>query len=431
MPGWYGWLVGDIGWPKVAKRRSDKSEKVEVVSLRYMGTKRALAPTVRDVIMGFERRDQVADLFSGMGSVATSMASTAQVLTNDVLAFTTTFARARFLLSERVPARDMARRLFPHFSVAYELLRDDFGLRMSREQKALAAGRRELADFMDTAPHVGNSDWYRRHARRAADSSSVERYRLAVLYFSAGYFSTAQAAQLDALRYAIDQLDEKDAVSGDWLMAAWLATAAVVINAPGHTAQFLKPGNEEVYKRIRRQWQRSVWAVFVEQLDAIQPVGTKKWRAGNSVCSDDALELLDSPDFDGVAVVYADPPYTKDHYSRFYHVYETLYRYDFPASQGVGRYRPDRFQTPFSLVRNVEDAFRRLFAGVAKRGLPLVLSYPDNGLLHRGDTRVTALLEEHFSIRNAYHITLQHSTLGASSGSRTKSALEGVYVCVP
>jgi len=214
-------------------------------------------------------------------------------------------------------------------------------------------------------------------------------------------------------------------------IAAWLSAAGVVINAPGHAAQFLKPSNDAVYKRIRRQWQRPVWSIFVEQLEAIQPVGTKKWRAGNSVCNDDALTLLVSPEFDRVGIVYADPPYTKDHYSRFYHVYETLYRYDFPASSGAGRYRPDRFQTPFSLARNVEDAFRRLFAGVAKRGLPLILSYPDNGLLHRGGTRVTTLLEEHFSIHNAYHVTLQHSTLGASSGSHVKPALEGVYVCVP
>lgn len=396
-----------------------------------MGTKRALAPTVRDMILSMRKRGPVADLFSGMGSVAISMASTEPVLTNDSLAFTTAFARARFLPSARTPAQDVARGLFPDFFVAYELIRDDFRSRISGEQKAMASGREKLADFMETAPHVGNSGWYRRHARRAAASSSVERYRLALLYFSAGYFSTTQAAQLDALRYAIDHCSEKEQISRDWLMAAWLAAAAAVVNAPGHTAQYLKPGNDAVYKRIRRQWQRSVWSIFVEQLDAIQPVGTKRWRTENSVCSDDALALVESPTFDNVAVVYADPPYTKDQYSRFYHVYETLYRYDFPASDGAGRYRPDRFRTPFSLARNVEEAFRTLFAAVADRGLPLVLSYPDNGMLQRGGGQVTSLLEEFFAIRDARHFALHHSTLGASSGAHTKSALEGVYACVP
>ena len=317
------------------------SERVAVVSLRYMGTKKALAPVVRDAVEELGRSGQVADLFSGMGSVATSLAPVSPVLTNDVLAFTTTFARARFLEAERMSGRSMARLLFPDFRTAYGHLRDEFRHRMARERTALASETRDaLEAYMEAAPHVANSDWYRRRCREAMEATSHERYCMTVLYFSAGYFSTAQAAQLDAIRFAIDSYENNS--SRDWLMAAWLATAGVVINAPGHAAQYLKPGNHEVFKRIRRQWQRPVWAIFIDELDAVQAVGTKTWRSRNTVCNADALELVGSCEFDGVGTVYADPPYTKDHYSRFYHVYETLYRYDFPDSEGAGRYRPDR-----------------------------------------------------------------------------------------
>ena len=168
----------------------------------------------------------------------------------------------------------------------------------------------------------------------------------------------------------------------------------------------------------------SIHRSYVERIAGFAVVG----EAHNGA---DALELVGSSEFDGVGTVYADPPYTKDHYSRFYHVYETLYRYDFPESEGAGRYRPDRFSTPFSLARDVEEAFRRLFASIAKRDLPLVLSYPDNGLLHRDGRHVTDLLQEHFTIEQTHNMTLQHSTLGASKGSHVKSAREGVYVCVP
>jgi adenine-specific DNA-methyltransferase len=395
-----------------------------------MGTKKALAPIVRGAVEELDRPGQVADLFSGMGSVATSLAPIAAVLTNDALAFTSAFARARFLEVERMPGRLVARQLFPDFRTAYAHLRSEFGHRMSHERKALAGETREaLAAYMQTAPHVANSDWYRRRCRAAQTAASHERYCMTVLYFSGGYFSTTQAAQLDALRFAIDRYE--DSASRDWLMAAWLGAAGVVINSPGHTAQYLTPGNDGVFKRIRRQWERPVWSIFIDQLDSIQAVGTKKWRSRNTVCNADALELVGSADFDRVGTVYADPPYTKDHYSRFYHVYETLYRYDFPVSKGMGRYRPDRFSTPFSLARGVEDAFRTLFASIAKRGLPLVLSYPDNGLLHRDGRRVTDLLEEHFRIKHTHKVTLQHSTLGASKGSHVKPAREGVYVCVP
>jgi adenine-specific DNA-methyltransferase len=395
-----------------------------------MGTKKALAPVVRAAVAELDRPGQVADLFSGMGSVATSLAPLTPVLTNDVLAFTTCFARARFLEGDRLPARVVARELFPDFRTAYVHLRDVFDRRLARERLALASETRDaLERYMETAPHVGNSDWYRGRGRAAKTSSSVDRYCMTVIYFSAGYFSTAQAAQLDALRFAIDRYPDHG--RRDWLMAAWLGAAGAVINAPGHAAQYLKPGNDEVYKRIRRQWQRPVWSIFIEKLDAIQAIGTKRWRAKNAVCNADALELICAPDFDRVGVVYADPPYTKDHYSRFYHVYETLYHYDFPDSEGVGRYRRDRFYTPFSLARRVDSAFRSLFKGVSELGLPLVLSYPENGLLHRHGSSVTALLREYFTITQAHHVTLQHSTLGASKGAHVKSALEGVYVCVP
>jgi adenine-specific DNA-methyltransferase len=374
---------------------------VAVVSLRYMGTKKALAPVVREAVKEVRRPGQVADLFSGMGSVASSLASVSPVLTNDALAFTTTFASARFLDGERMPGCRMARLLFPDFRTAYEHLRDEFGHRIARERIALASATRDaLAVYMESAPHVANSDWYRRRRREAVEATSHERYCMTVLYFAAGYFSTAQAAQLDAIRFAID--GHEDAASRGWLMAAWLAAAGVVMNAPGHAAQYLKPGNDEVFKRIRRQWQRPVWPIFIDKLEAIQAVGTRTWRSRNTVCNADALELVKSRDFDSVGTVYADPPYTRDHYSRFYHVYETLYLYDFPESQGAGRYRPDRFSTPFSLARDVDEAFRQLFASIAKRGLPLVLSYPDNGLLHRNGRHVTDLLQEHFAIKQTH-----------------------------
>ena len=173
-------------------------------------------------------------------------------------------------------------------------------------------------------------------------------------------------------------------------MAAWLAAAGVVINAPGHAAQFLKPRNEEVYKRIRRQWQRSSLVNVVDKLDAIQPVGTKEWRVRNRrlqrgrAYASRFAELRPRRNRVRGSAVHQGPllallPPLRD-----------ALPLRLPGVDGVGRYRPDRFQTPFSLARNVESAFRRLFAAIARRGLPLVLSYPDNGLLHRDGTRVAA-----------------------------------------
>src|SRR5207253_2965645 len=96
------------------------------------------------------------------------------------------------------------------------------------------------------------------------------------------------------------------------------------------------------------------------------PLGSAAWRARNRVLCTNALTLwsdLDAAQLRG-AVIYADPPYSKDHYSRYYHVLETLVRYDYPSAAGAGRYRPDRYSTPFSLRRQAPAAFNALFQAI-------------------------------------------------------------------
>jgi adenine-specific DNA methylase len=94
-----------------------------------------------------------------------------------------------------------------------------------------------------------------------------------------------------------------------------------------------------------------------------------------------ALDLFGA----GSAVVYADPPYTRDHYSRFYHVLETMCLRDNPVPSRVikggsrvlsrGVYREDRHQSPFCIRSAAPGAFKALFNGARSFNLPIVLSY--------------------------------------------------------
>jgi len=279
--------------------------------------------------------------------------------------------------------------------------------------------------------HVGNSTHRKRQAEAASKRDGAESYSLVTLYFAGGYFSYQQATRLDALRYAIDHVEFGHSLEREWVLAAWVAAAGAIINAPGHSAQFLKPTSDGTAARIARTWRRDPWAVFMDRLAALQPAGTRSWRQGNLVRNEDALDLIESASLDTVSVVYADPPYTKDHYSRFYHVYETLYRYDYPTSSGEGRYRHDRPCTGFSLLTRVEQEFRRLFEVLASRRIPLVLSYPSEGLLQKAGVGTEALLSEYFALTSHVGIDGLHSTLGASSGSNTKPTQENIYVCRP
>jgi adenine-specific DNA-methyltransferase len=283
---------------------------------------------------------------------------------------------------------------------------------------------------MANAPHRGNSGRVRSLAIAAADLRERSDYVMTTLYFSGSYFSSRQAIALDALRFALDGVEPGPL--HDWLMSCWLATAARLVNAPGHTAQFLKPNSDPVFGRIVRQWRRPVWPTFREMLATLRPVGSKGWRLRNRVISAEAGELVkDGRRLKSIGAAYADPPYTKDHYSRFYHLYETLYEYDFPDSQGAGRYRSGRSPSRFSLATEVVPAFSELLQNLALREIPLVLSYPSDGLIQQTGTNLRELIETEMSIRRHIRISTTHSTMGAHRGGSSKNKEENLYVCVP
>jgi adenine-specific DNA-methyltransferase len=408
------------------------------VPIRYMGTKRTLAPLVRSAITELRPSGQVADLFSGMGSVAAALAPTTPVLTNDLLAFTTAFARARFLPFDRPPLDEIARQLYLPFDKCRSELRATYARRIRAEHRAMQESPKQLAMYMRDAPHAGSSRSWWTTARAAQRATGLEHYRLTTTHFSSSYFSTAQAIELDSLRFAIDEVTSEgaDADGGrsplrDWLLSGWIGAAAAVINAPGHTAQFLKPSTRPAYVRLVSRWRRSIWATFLDRTGELRPVGTAMWRRYNTVTNQDALQLLNSPETDGISLVYADPPYTKDSYSRYYHVYETLYEYDYPDSVGAGRTRSDRLPADFSLATRVVEAFTELIRRVSERGVPLILSYPSKGLLTRKGFAPQDLFGEFFELKKHIVTGLDHSTLGASKGTSHKLAEENVYVCLP
>lgn len=397
--------------------------------VRYMGTKRHMADHVRDAITDLRPSGRVVDLFSGMGSVAESLRDTASIITNDALSFTAAVSRARFTGPNRSATTvEVAQRLLPAYEDRLRELEAMYSEELRIESTALNGPRPDLLKYIDSARHVGNSATHRRMAKTASESSGSDHYQLATLYFSAGYLSLRQAIELDAVRAAIDAdviLEDRD-----WMLAAWIAATSVLINAPGHTAQFLRPNSESARKRIVRTWSRSLWGEFSSGLNTVSQVGSESWRRNNSVYVGDALDLVRAGELRDVGVVYADPPYTQDQYSRYYHVYETLYRYDFPDSTGAGRNRSDRFTTGFSLKTAVVASFHDLCRNVARMQVPLVISYPSSGLLGDAGSTVSDIALQYFSDVRVRSYEAKHSTMGASNGASKKSATENLYVCL-
>ncbi|WP_171251196.1 DNA adenine methylase, partial [Acinetobacter baumannii] len=127
--------------------------------------------------------------------------------------------------------------------------------------------------------------------------------------------------------------------------------------------------------------------------------------------------------------VYADPPYCFVHYSRFYHILETLVLYDYPQIQKKneiivkGRYREDRHQSPFCIKTKVEKAFLDMFEGVRNTDSQLVLSYSNTGMIS-----LETMMEIASSMWDSSKIEIlttdhQHMTLGRQ-GTRYRDVKE-------
>jgi adenine-specific DNA-methyltransferase len=156
-----------------------------------------------------------------------------------------------------------------------------------------------------------------------------------------------------------------------------------------------------------------------------------EWRLTNRAYCGEATSLLQELGEcrDKPSVIYADPPYTGDQYSRYYHLLETMILYDYPDISSKGQYRSNRYSSRFSMKTTVEAAFAELVAAAAKLDSTIVISYPEKGLLDNPRPFLCQLLASHYRKSGVVaEIDHQHSSLGGSKGQERSAVTEIVYL---
>ena len=206
-------------------------------------------------------------------------------------------------------------------------------------------------------------------------------------YYGGVYFSYRQAVQIDVIMDAIRHYPYT--ADKNVLLAALLSTASDIACTVGkHFAQPIKARDSKgkikklVYNKAIKDKTVDVAALFEEWLNKY--VSLPKGKYNNTIFQGDYMECLKMLP-DNVRTVYADPPYTRDHYSRFYHVLETMALDDVPEISTVkihgsthvsnGIYRKDRHQSPFCIRSKAPMAFEEMFKIIAASGRNLLLSY--------------------------------------------------------
>lgn len=225
------------------------------------------------------------------------------------------------------------------------------------------------------------------------------------------YFSPTQVLIIDSLRTTLPSQADLSKVG----LGALISAASTCAAAPGHTAQPFK-ANETAGPFLREAWLK-------DPLTSVR-------RAASELGQRYALSLGESSVGPAAAhssklsegwLAFLDPPYSSVHYSRFYHVLESLARGSLGDVSGSGRYPApsERPASDFSIPTKAASAFSSLFASLAGVGADAIVTFPANGAstgISGDDLRDLASV--HYSIV-AEKVSSRMSTLG---GNRTHRA---------
>lgn len=245
------------------------------------------------------------------------------------------------------------------------------------------------------------------------------------------YFSPEQAVWIDAFRSTLPAAEPAGTVS----LAALVQAASQCAAAPGHTAQPFQPTSTP--KRfLAEAWSKDVVARTRTALEFLAEQFAQ--RVGQAAVGDanQAAEQLHEGDLASI-----DPPYSGVHYSRFYHVLETIARGQGGDVSGVGRYpAPElRPRSKYSVRGESAGALSDLLKTIAVRGARAILTFPDHECSNGPSGRnVRELAEKYFRV-TSQPVESRFSTLGGGSEATKheaarlarKQAKELMLVLVP
>ncbi len=228
------------------------------------------------------------------------------------------------------------------------------------------------------------------------------------------YFSPQQAVWIDTLRANLPEREPARTVA----LAALIQAASQCAAAPGHTAQPFQP-TRTAKPFLAEAWSKDIVAKTRSAFEAIAGQFARQRGEARVADANQAAKQLQGGD-----LAFIDPPYSGVHYSRFYHVLETIANGTCGEVTGVGRYpaTPLRPRSKYSLKTESPNALDDLLRTVALRGARAILTFPDhdcsNGL---GGDAVREIAASHFRVRER-QVKSKFSTLGGTGGGSDDEA---------
>jgi len=364
--------------------------------LKYMGSKREILEFVKNSIVELNVDSQwLCDLFTGTGVVAGSLKNIYNIHANDIQAYSSILARTYLTNIKSTISTDQLKLIkervtyfVEEFHSSYKSLNFDYNkIQTLDEFVAIENAQQKLivADF-----EIG--------------------FHLFTKFYSGTYWSFEQCVWIDSIRAVAEQYKGKPEYYA--IISSLIFAMSYTSQSTGHYAQFRDAKKDSSMIDIMQYRKKDIWLYFERKITELTNFLNGNAREYKVTTLDyiDCLRIVEKG-----AIIYADPPYQSVHYSRFYHVLETLVRYDYPKVLYKGRYRDDRHQSPFCKKSTVKDAFVALYQGVKSRDAHLVLSYSDTGMISLKElTQLgSQVLSRNYS-RNILEIDYKHSNMGRS-----------------
>ena len=329
-----------------------------------MGSKSKIMDFVLDGINQIYDGRVVCDLFSGSGSLAGALGQQCPVHSNDIQRYSKILADTynKAYCKNSTPS---SCKIIEQASKIVEQHKININIKYDKGMS--------LEDFNNVEEQQ----------KRLIDRDFNYEWHLFSKNYSGTWWSYEQCLWIDAIRQVADKYKAKAYYPA--IISSLMFSMAYASQGTGHYAQYRDAKTQSSLRDIIIYRTRTIKDYFIRKYDEVKEYIPKyPVLMPHRSTSLDYRECL--KEFEG-GTIYADPPYCFVHYSRFYHILETLVLYDFPTLQiqrgkiVKGRYRENRHQSPFCIKTQVQGAFIDLFEGSKSSNSNIVLSYSNTGMI--------------------------------------------------
>lgn len=332
---------------------------------KYMGSKTDVLDLIEKGINDFEyKHEWLCDLFAGSSTLSGALRNKMNIISNDIQKYSEVFTNAYLNNYEwdKYPEIAEITEKASERVVRFMKFYSDYSIQFNYDKEFTLEEFNQMEEIEREL--INDTTW-----------ETFDSYYLFTKNYSGTYWSFEQCVWIDSYRAVIDEYKD-DIPYFNLLLTCLIYAMAYNSQSTGHYAQYRIPETDSSKEDILIYRRKKISDFFVRKYEELKDFlkETNQYRFITMANTD--RECLNS--IPEKTLVYADPPYCFVHYSRFYHIMETVVRYDYPKVRYKGRYRTDRYQSEYCIKTQVENAFSQMFEGIRIKKSDMILSYTNS-----------------------------------------------------